>query len=168
MGTGDMEDPHPAGSRASSFDRPGRTTAPSGFVRAGSGPCCVRSTDLSDPSEAALPDLAVNEELIDSLRGIGATMFLTTDRLIVARDGPDRRPRSGVQSFPLERVTHVRLEPGALPSGRIAIRIGGQEAVSMFFDARSRDRAQQAVERARTLIARRRRDRTAARRTTGR
>ena len=43
MGTGDMEDPHPAGSRASSFDRPGRTTAPSGFVRAGSGPCCVRS-----------------------------------------------------------------------------------------------------------------------------
>jgi hypothetical protein len=86
---------------------------------------------------------------------------VTTERLIVARDGQERRPRSGVQSFPLELVSHIRLEPGVPPSGRIAIWVGGQEAVSMFFDARSRDRAQEIVDLARPLIARRRRERAA-------
>ena len=88
-------------------------------------------------------------------------LFVTTQRVIVARDGQERRPRSGVQSFPFDRISHIRLEPGAPPSGRIAIWVGGQEAVSMFFDARSRDRAQEAVDLARPLIARRRRERAA-------
>jgi hypothetical protein len=96
-----------------------------------------------------------------SLRGIGAVLFVTTERLIVARDGHERRPRSGVQSFPLELVSHIRLEPGVPPSGRIAIWVGGQEAVSMFFDARSHDRATEVVDLARPLIARRRRERAA-------
>jgi len=164
---GHTEDPHlPQRASRRSIDPAETPLRP-----ASSGPDHGRDpsdpSDLPDPSEAAPPDLSAAEELIASLRGIGATMFLTTERLIVTRDGLERRPRSGVQTFPLERITHIRLEPGAPPSGRIAIRIGGQEAVSMFFDARSRDRAQEAVDRARALIAQRRRERQAARRTTG-
>lgn len=107
------------------------------------------------------PDLEPGEELVFVLRGIGAAMVLTTDRLIVARDGGDRRPRSGTQSFPLESISHIRVEPGERPSGRVAVWIGTQEAVSMFFDGRSADRAQEAVASARRLIARRRRERQA-------
>jgi hypothetical protein len=88
-------------------------------------------------------------------------MLVTTDRVILARDGRDRRPRSGLQSFPLEAITQIRLEPGASPSGRIVVWVGPQEVASMFFDARSSDRAQEAVEAARPLIARRRREREA-------
>jgi hypothetical protein len=106
---------------------------------------------------AAPPDLASGEQLLIHLRGIGASMFVTTERLIVARDGRERRPRSGVQSFLLGAITHIRLEPGTPPSGRIAVWIGSEEVVSMFFDARSSDRAQEALEIARPAIARHRR-----------
>ena len=107
------------------------------------------------------PDLEPGEELVFVLRGIGAAMFLTSDRLIVARDGGERRPRSGTQSFPLESISHIRVEPGERPSGRVAVWIGTQEAVSMFFDGRSADLAKEAVAAARPLIARRRRERQA-------
>ena len=107
------------------------------------------------------PQLAKGEQLLVHLRGIGASMFITTERVILARDGRDRRPRSGLQSFPLEAITQIRLEPGASPSGRIVAWVGSQEVVSMFFDARSSDRAQEAVEVARPLIARRQREREA-------
>lgn len=104
------------------------------------------------------PELDPGEELVVVLRGIGAAMFLTTDRLIVARDGSERRPRSGTQAFPLESISHIRVEPGERPSGRIAVSVGSQEVISMFFDGRSFDRATEAVAAARTLIARRRRE----------
>jgi hypothetical protein len=85
-------------------------------------------------------------------------MFLTTVRVIVARDGVQRRPRSGIQSFPLTEIPRIRLELGNAPSGRIAVSTSsGQEAVSMFFDARSLDRAHELIDVARPLIARHRR-----------
>jgi hypothetical protein len=110
---------------------------------------------------AVQPRLARGEQVLVQLRGIGASMFVTSERVIVAREGGERRPRSGVQSFPLDAITLIRLEPGAPPSGRIAVWIGAQEAVSMFFDARSSDQAQEAVDIARPVIARRRRERQA-------
>jgi hypothetical protein len=114
------------------------------------------------------PDLEPGEELVFVLRGVGAAMFVTTDRLIVARDGGDRRPRSGTQSFPIESISHIRVEPGERMSGRVAVWTGAQEAVSMFFDGRSADRANAAVAACRQLIGRRRRDRQAiARRMSG-
>jgi hypothetical protein len=108
-----------------------------------------------DPRDAAAgPELDGGEELLLVLRGIGSVMFLTTDRMIVARDGFERRPRTGIQSFPLETIRHLRLELGASPSGRIAIwSSAGHEVVSMFFDARSFDRANELIEHARPLIA---------------
>lgn len=127
----------------------------------GRAPGSPLGDDLSGPFSAVEPELDPGEVLVLVLRGIGAVMFLTTDRLIVARDGGERRPRSGTQSFRLESISHIRVEPGERPSGRIAVWIGTQEVVSMFFDARSGDRAEEAVAAARPLIARRRRERQA-------
>ena len=84
-------------------------------------------------------------------------MVLTTDRVIVARDGLERRPQSGIQSFPLDMIRRLELELGRGPSGRIIVRTArGREAVSMFFDPRSLDRAEDLVERFRPGIARQR------------
>lgn len=92
------------------------------------------------------------------LRGIGAVMFLTSERMIVARDGFERRPRTGIQSFPLDTIRHLRLELGSSASGRIAVwTSAGHEIVSMFFDARASDRAHELIDLARPLIARARR-----------
>ena len=107
---------------------------------------------------ADAPVLELEETLLVVLRGIGAVMFLTSRRLIVARDGIERRPRSGVASFPLGQIRHLRLELGSAPSGRIAVWTdASQEAVSMFFDARSLDRAHELIDVARPQIARQRR-----------
>jgi hypothetical protein len=85
-------------------------------------------------------------------------MFLTDQQLILARDGAERRPRTGVQAFDLEAIRHIRIELGSAPSGRIAVwTTGGQEVVSMFFDARSLERAHELLDVARPLIARSRR-----------
>ncbi len=85
-------------------------------------------------------------------------MFLTSLRIIVARDGVERRPRSGVTAYPLGAIRQLRLELGSGASGRIAVSTAdGREALSMFFDARSRDRAQEMIDVARPLIARQRR-----------
>jgi hypothetical protein len=108
-----------------------------------------------------LPTLEQEEELITVLRGIGSTMFLTSDRIIVARDGVERRPRSGIQSFPLAGVRLIRIERANGPSGRIIVSTStGQEAVSMFFEARAAERAEDLVNQGRLLAARRRRVRT--------
>ena len=104
------------------------------------------------------PPLEPEEELLAVLRGIGSVMFLTSQRIILARDGSDRRPRSGIQSFPLETVRFVRLERGTGPSARIVLwGSSGQEAVSMFVESRSLDRADAFVTTSRLLAARRRR-----------
>jgi hypothetical protein len=107
------------------------------------------------------PGLSAQEELLLVLRGIGASMFLTSRRLIVARDGVERRPRSGLQSFELGVIRHIRIELGTSPSGRIAVwtMAAEAEAVSMFFDARSLERAHELIDVARPLVARQRRER---------
>jgi len=111
------------------------------------------------PNTTPPGELEPNEELLVVLRGIGASMFLTTRHLIIARDGVARRPRSGLQTFRLESIRHIRIEMGSAPSGRIAVwTTDGHEALSMFFDAKSLDRAHELLDLARPLIARSRRD----------
>ena len=114
--------------------------------------------DRRPPDAASRPDLSGDEKLLLVLRGIGSVMFLTTERMIVARDGFERRPRTGIQSFALETIRHLRLELGASPSGRIAVwTTADHEVLSMFFDARAFDRAHEFIDIARPLIARARR-----------
>jgi hypothetical protein len=114
------------------------------------------------PKSPPLP-LEREEELVAVLRGIGSAMFLTSDRIIVARDGVERRPRSGIQSFPFDAIRLVRLERGSGPSGRVVVwGPSGQEVASMFFEARSLDRAEALVAASRSLLARTRRRARAA------
>ncbi len=85
-------------------------------------------------------------------------MFLTTARIIVARHGLERRPRSGIQAFSLGDVREIRIERGSGPSGRVVVTTGrDQEVVSMFFEPRSLDRARELIAAARLQIARLRR-----------
>ena len=118
------------------------------------------------PAEAGAlvpPSLDDREELLAVVRGIGSAMFLTSDRIIVARDGYERRPRSGVQSFPHERIGRVRIERGTAGSGRIVVWSAGDvESASMFFEARARDRADELVALASAQVARARRRAAAA------
>jgi hypothetical protein len=116
-----------------------------------------RAEGIREIPQAPPPDLETGELLLADLRGIGSSLFVTTERLIISRDGRERRPRSGVQSFLLGTITHIRVERGAPASGRIAVWIGSQEVASMFFDARFSDRADETVEIARPAIARHRR-----------
>lgn len=93
-----------------------------------------------------------------ALRGIGSTLYLTSARIIVARDGVERRPRTGIQSFPIWELRHVRLERGSGASGRIVFWAqSSQEAASMFYEPRSQDQAEAFVTDVRTAIARGRR-----------
>jgi hypothetical protein len=132
-------------------DKTGRVPRDEALAGSRVGPDAIRE-------RLAGADLGLEETLLAVLRGIGAVMFLTTRRVIVARDGFERRPRSGISSYPLESIRHLRLELGSAPSGRIAVWTGtGQEAVSMFFDARSLDRAHELIDLARPHIARQRR-----------
>ena len=48
--------------------------------------------DSQDRSGAAVPP----EGTLVVVRGIGASLFLTDRQLILARDGAERRPRTGV------------------------------------------------------------------------
>jgi hypothetical protein len=116
------------------------------------------SGEGDSPAGATPPPLEPGETIATLLRGIGSTLYLTPDRMIVARDGVERRPRSGIQSFPIDELRHVRLERGSGPSGRIVVWAGGtQEAVSMFFEPRSQAQAETFVAETRAAIARRRR-----------
>jgi len=65
-----------------------------------------------------------------------------------------------LQALTLDAIRLIRIEIGSAPSGRIAVWTAGEhEALSVFFDARSLDRAQKLLDVARPLIARSRRGR---------
>ena len=85
-------------------------------------------------------------------------MLLTPTRIVVARDGHERRPRTGVQSWPLEQVGRIGIELGTGTSGRVVVWTGEhEETVSMFFEGRLLSRAEELVAATRPLMARRRR-----------
>lgn len=142
---------HDGGARDTAGELGGRTLShrePSGSIH--------RAT--TRPGAIDAPPLDATEELLVVLRGIGSVMFLTSARIIVARDGMERRPRTGLQSFPLGQLDRVRIDVGSGPSGRIVVWAAGElEAVSMFFEAKSRDRAEELVAAASAGIARARR-----------
>ena len=140
-------------------DRATRVTEPVGREPGPGQPSAAGGGSRSSTADGEIePDLELDERLLVVLRGISAVMFLTDRRLIIARDGVERRPRSGIVSYTLDAIRHLRLELGSAPSGRIAVWTEpGQEAVSMFFDARSLDRAHELMDAARPRIARQRR-----------
>jgi hypothetical protein len=121
----------------------------------------VRDGDPHRPGDDAdVPasvKLGPHEQLLVVLRGIGSTMLLTSARIVVARDGLERRPRSGVQSFPLSRIDRIGIETGITSARLIVWTAPLEEGVSMFLTPGSLERAEELVDEARPRIARRRR-----------
>jgi hypothetical protein len=81
--------------------------------------------------------LQADELVVAQLAGLGASLFVTTHRLVIVRDGAGYRPRSGVRSWPHHSIHDVSLSPPKHGQGRIVVRAGprSEDEISMFFAA---------------------------------
>jgi hypothetical protein len=84
---------------------------------------------LSDDALTALaPVLAPTERVSMVAPAVGCTLVLTDRQLLLVRDGVSYRPRSGVQSWVVDKSLSVRLGPVRRTTGRLAIARGGRTA----------------------------------------
>ncbi len=68
--------------------------------------------DLSEPARVALASaLDVGEKVDVFAPAVGSILVLTDRRLIVLRQGAEFRPRTGIQSYALDRDLEVRIAP---------------------------------------------------------
>ncbi len=68
--------------------------------------------DLSEPARVVLAGALDEDENVDILApAVGSILVLTDRRLIVLRQGAEFRPRTGIQSFALDRDLEVRIAP---------------------------------------------------------
>jgi len=68
--------------------------------------------DLSEPARVVLAGALDQDENVDVLApAVGSILVLTDRRLIVLRQGAEFRPRTGIQSFALDRELEVRIAP---------------------------------------------------------
>lgn len=101
---------------------------------------------ISEDMHAALrPLLAAGERVSSAVSGVGCTLVLTDRRLLVVRDGANFRPRTGIQTWPLDRTLGLRLKPSSRGTGQLIIAHDGQLA-SVFLTGRH-------VEEARSMVA---------------
>jgi len=59
---------------------------------------------------------------------VGCTLILTDRQLLLVRDGVSYRPRSGIQSWVVDRTLSVRLGPVRQTTGQLAIECRGRTA----------------------------------------
>jgi hypothetical protein len=84
---------------------------------------------LSDAARTALaPVLGPSENISMVAPAVGCTLVLTDRQLLLVRDGVSYRPRSGVQSWVLDRSLSVRLGPIRRTTGQLAIECRGRTA----------------------------------------
>ena len=78
-----------------------------------------------------------DERVVSRLTGLGATLVVTTHRLVLVRDGAGHRPRSGVRAWRPDAINDVLLLPPKHGQARIVVRTdaGPDHQVSMFFAA---------------------------------
>ncbi len=68
--------------------------------------------DLSEPARVVLAGALDADEMVGTLApAVGSILVLTDRRLIVLRQGAEFRPRTGIQSFDLDRDLEVRIAP---------------------------------------------------------
>jgi hypothetical protein len=68
--------------------------------------------DLSEPARVVLAGALDEDENVDILAPtVGSMLVLTDRRLIVLRQGAEFRPRTGIQSFALDRDLEIRIAP---------------------------------------------------------
>jgi hypothetical protein len=91
-----------------------------------------RVTPVNPLSDAALtalaPVLGPTERVAMVAPAVGCTLVLTDRQLLLVRDGVSYRPRSGVQSWVVDRSLSVRLGPIRRTTGQLAIERGGRTA----------------------------------------
>ena len=90
------------------------------------------------PEELRIPlcgVLAPDESLLEMVVGVGATLVLTSARLIMVRDGAAFRPRSGVRTWDLPDRPGIR--SGTLLHGTGRLLIEGEGRPASLFVAES-------------------------------
>jgi len=97
-------------------------------------------------------ELQPDEKLLGILPGLGASLGLTTQRVVIVREGRSFRPRTGVRSWDLGRIRQVSASAPKHGQGRIAMRVGDLpwQVVSVFFEAERWAGAQRLVREIRT------------------
>lgn len=84
---------------------------------------------LPKATAAALrPILDPGEQVVAYVKAVGCALVLTERTLILVREGLSYRPRSGVQTWPLDRLLAVRTMPVVRRTGRITIERSGRSA----------------------------------------
>ena len=87
---------------------------------------------LSDATRTALRAvLGPTEEVTRVAPAVGCTLVLTDRSLHLVRDGVNFRPRTGIQSWQLDRSLIVRLAPAREGAGRLIVERAGR-SVSVF------------------------------------
>ena len=109
------------------------------------------------PRISALEAL-VGETMLESVAGVGSSLAVTPTRVVVIRDGAERRPKTGLREWAHGKVD-ARMEPPRGGNGRIVLGTGTNPyaAVSLFVPAASWPTAVRTVERIRTEARRARR-----------
>jgi hypothetical protein len=114
---------------------------------------------IRESQEPAFLTAAAGETVLEQVRGLGATLMVTTSRVIVIRQGAHFRPRSGIREWPLSTLRDVQLAPPKHGNGRVVLRTGPYpwQAVSLFVAAKEWRAAERAVGQIRVRLARTRR-----------
>lgn len=109
------------------------------------------------PSDDSLQTL-LGEATLESVSGVGARLAVTPTRVVVVRDGAERRPRSGLREWPHGAID-ARMEPPRSGNGRIVLGTGmnPHHAVSLFIPVSAWPMAVRTVERIRVEARRVRR-----------
>ena len=119
------------------------------------------SRDLG-PSNS--PIAGLDEDAVDQVSGLGATLILTPTRAVLIRQGAQYRPRSGVRSWPYSTMRDVQVVPPRHGNGRVVIRLGPYpwQSVNLFVDATEWTAAERVVGKIRAFVSRARRSQRSA------
>ena len=92
----------------------------------------------ADLGSAVLAAVGPGDEVVAEVRGLGASLVLTSGHVVVVREGAHFRPRNGVRALPFMALREVRLEAPKHGSGRLILRVGRYpwQAISVFIAAR--------------------------------
>jgi len=82
--------------------------------------------------------LDADESVIVALTGDGASLLATPTRLVLVREGSEFRPRTGLRSWPYDRLVRVSLVQPRHGQARIVVVTADspRQPVSMFFELR--------------------------------
>lgn len=82
--------------------------------------------------------LDADESVIATLTGDGASILATPTRIVLVREGSEFRPRTGLRSWPYDRIVRVSLVQPRHGQARILVVTADnpRQPVSMFFEMR--------------------------------